>query len=364
MNHFFELLLLPLTLPLSWVYGAIVIIRNRLYDLGIFRSVQFDIPVVCVGNITVGGTGKTPHVEYLLNILVNEEEVIAVLSRGYMRKTSGFRYVQATDTVEAVGDEPLQIKRKFPQAIVAVDANRERGIRQLQKDYPHLKVVLLDDAFQHRQVNPSLSILLVDYNRPVWKDHLLPRGRLRDTRSQLKRADTIIVTKCPEKLSEEEKDTIEQWLNIQGFQQIYFSTFAYGDPVPMFTSLSGSVLDGTAKVLAVTGIARPKPFVDRLRSQYTSVQTLSFPDHHNFTDRDLRKMEHRATQADYLITTEKDSVRILQYRDTLTARTKEKMYYLPVIVKVLGNEIGFREDIAEILKGYESGDIPNRSTLS
>lgn len=350
MNRFFEIVLFPLTLPLSWVYGGLIITRNKLYDWGVFHSVRFDIPVICMGNITVGGTGKTPHIEYLVRLLEGDVPTVAVLSRGYGRKTAGFRYVQTSDTVEMVGDEPLQLKRKYPQTVVAVEIKREQGIRRLQQDYPGLKLILLDDAFQYRKVIPSLAIVLVDFNRPVWNDRLLPRGRLRDTRSQLRRADTIIVTKCPERLSADEQDSMERKLRLQGFQELYFSTITYADPLPVFATQQKPRFSAQSKVLALTGIAHPKPFIDRLRSHYQLVGSLAFPDHHDFTPNDILKVEQQASKADYVLTTEKDGMRLMQHANNLSACTKAKLYYLPIGVKLLSNEVLFVEDMQTIME--------------
>ncbi|MDR0581545.1 MAG: tetraacyldisaccharide 4'-kinase, partial [Prevotellaceae bacterium] len=197
--------------PFAWLYGTAVTLRNKCYDRHIFRSTAFPLPVIAVGNITAGGTGKTPHTELLVTLLRDERRP-AVLSRGYRRRTKGFRYVETTDTVAAAGDEPLQLKQKFPALTVAVDADRVHGIRQLMAAATPPEVIILDDAFQHRRVRPALSLLLIDYHRPLHRDHLLPWGRLRDRRNQLRRADIVCITKCPPGLTPGKQQEIAKYL--------------------------------------------------------------------------------------------------------------------------------------------------------
>ena len=221
--------------PFAWIYGAAVTLRNKCYDWQLFRSTAFPLPVIAVGNITAGGTGKTPHTELLVTLLRDERRP-AVLSRGYRRRTKGFRYVETTDTVAAAGDEPLQLKRKFPALTVAVDADRVHGIRQLMAAAEPPEVIILDDAFQHRRVRPSLSLLLIDYHRPLHRDHLLPRGRLRDRRNQLRRADVVCITKCPPQLTPAKQQEIAKRLPPRLRPQLFFTTFAYGAPQPVFDS--------------------------------------------------------------------------------------------------------------------------------
>ena len=221
--------------PFSLVYGLIVWLRNTLFDLQIIRSAEFPIPVISVGNITVGGTGKTPHTEYLVDLL-KEEFRVATLSRGYRRKTRSFILAGADPDVWEIGDEPVQIKNKYPETEVAVDRKRVNGIRQLLKRIPDLDVILLDDGYQHRYVKPGLSILLIDFNRPIWSDHLLPAGRLREPAYEKRRANIILITKCPDRLKPIERRIIVKDLKLYPFQHLYFTKLTYGQPVPVFSS--------------------------------------------------------------------------------------------------------------------------------
>lgn len=214
--------------PLSVLYGIGVSIRNRLFNLGILKTQEFDIPIICVGNITVGGTGKTPHTESLINELKNDYRV-ACLSRGYKRKTSGFVLATANSTANDIGDEPMQIKAKFPEITVAVDANRVRGIKKLMQLPEKPEVIILDDGFQHRYVKADINIMLIDYNRPIYEDHLLPLGRLRESIHAKDRANYIIVTKCPQNISPIEKRIILKHLNLKAYQQLLFSSMKYGE---------------------------------------------------------------------------------------------------------------------------------------
>ena len=228
----FRIIRRPALLPFSPFYGMVVRIRNLLFDINILRSTRFNIPVISVGNITVGGTGKTPHVEYLVQLLRNDYK-LAVLSRGYKRKTNQFILASKSSGITEIGDEPKQIKLKFPGVYVAVDSNRVRGIRTLMQSIHNLDMVILDDAYQHRYVKAGLSILLIDYNRPIFKDMLLPAGNLREPRNNLNRADIIIVTKCPEILTSSQRGDFITRLRPNSKQAIFFTKFAYGSPVPV-----------------------------------------------------------------------------------------------------------------------------------
>jgi tetraacyldisaccharide 4'-kinase len=302
-----------------------------LYDAGLLASYRFDIPVISVGNITVGGTGKTPHTEYLVEILSKDFNV-AVLSRGYKRQSRGFQYVERNDNVSKTGDEPLQIKRKYPDIIVAVDADRVQGIKRLQADYPHLDLILLDDAFQHRKVIPSLNIVLIDYNRPVWNDSILPAGRLRDCPSCLYRADILVVTKCPANISIDDKQRCEDILKKYN-KPVYFSCFVYGKGYPL--SGSAKSLFDSANILAVSGIANPSTFFEQLEKQYpeTVIEQITFPDHHAFSEKDIRTILKKA-DARTIVTTEKDSVRFISYFCEAKKQAPENIFYVPVKVKI------------------------------
>ena len=287
-------------LPLSWLYGLGVGIRNLMFDLGVLRSQSFSLPVICVGNLTVGGTGKTPHTEYLIRLLSQAHQV-AVLSRGYKRRTKGYRLATPLSTAQEIGDEPRQMKRKFPQIHMAVDGNRRRGIAQLMKAdvQPPAEVVILDDAFQHRYVQAGLNIVLTDYHRLVSLDRLLPAGRLREPKSGLRRADIVIVTKCPRRLTPTDCRDIEQSLGLAGSQKVFFTTYRY--PAHM---------DGLGpNPLLVTGIASPEQMAYDLRKLIPRFELMSFPDHHQFSEKDLQSIRQQAAGRT-ILTTEKDATRL------------------------------------------------------
>lgn len=293
-----------LLFPFSLLYATGVVIRNLLYDLSILTALPYPTPTLCVGNLSVGGTGKTPMIEYLIRMLKGRKT--AVLSRGYKRKSKGFRIANAHTTVADLGDEPFQLHQKFPSLTVAVDADRRYGIAQLQ----HLaqpEVILLDDAFQHRRVKPTLSILLTTYNCLFVNDWYLPTGTLRDEKRQAKRANIIIVTKSPATLSQTQRKAITRKLHPQPHQQILFSHLVYksqlkGTPNP---SLTLAQLPKT-KIALVTGIATPQPLINHLKSQGIAFQHFNYPDHHNFTQQQVQQFK----AFPLVLTTEKDYMRL------------------------------------------------------
>jgi len=332
-----------LLLPLSALYGLVTGIRNLLFDLGILPSVEFRIPVISVGNITVGGTGKTPHVEYLLGIL-KEQYKTASLSRGYLRKTNGFLIAGKSSTVDEIGDEARQVALKFPEVTVAVDANRVRGIDQLMNLDPELGVVVLDDAYQYRFGKPGLSILLVDYNRPLESDSLLPAGRLRESPTSRARADIIIVTKCPDRLKPVEQRDIIRTMDLRMHQHIYFTTIEYGELIPVFRQEKQRSLaefkEARKDVLMVTGIANPRPLKKYARNISPRVESIAFPDHHPYTAGDMNDIREKWLELGdpdaLVLTTEKDAMRMqmLDPADDL----KKALYYVEIKIRFLNNE--------------------------
>ena len=295
--------------PVSLLYGAGVYLRNWAYDLGIFSSTTYSTPTLSVGNLSLGGTGKTPMIEWLIRQLKDQKK-IAVLSRGYKRDTSGFLIAASTSTAAEIGDEPLQILRKFPGITLAVDANRRRGIQQLE-DQIKPDLILLDDAFQHRRVQPGFSILLTTYNCLYTDDWFLPTGTLRDSRNQAKRADLIIVTKCPPALSEVEMSDIKKKLKPKATQEVLFCTLQYADKVlGSFGERDLSELR-TAVAALVTGIANPEPLLNYLHKAGIEVRHHRYADHHKFTKDEMALFE----QEDFVLTTEKDFVRGLEALD-------------------------------------------------
>lgn len=319
----------PALFVFSWLYGFIVFIRNKFYDCGVFKSHEFQIPVICVGNITVGGTGKTPHVEYLVR-RYKEQYNLAVLSRGYGRKTKGFRYVRLEDSAKTVGDEPLQMKQKYSDVTFAVDEKRARGIQKLQDDGYDL--VILDDAFQHRAVKAFKSVVLMDYNRLPSKDYYLPSGNLREGRYALKRADSVLVTKCPQSLSDSDKKEIVDKNKIT--KPVFFTHFEYGK----FYSFEEKKLEGLLKdngALLVTGIANPKPLIKYVEACGAEVSTLSYPDHYDFKIKDLQKIgtqfDKLLGQRKIILTTEKDKVKLLPLLKS-DKKLLSHFYYIPIQV--------------------------------
>lgn len=324
--------------PLSFLYGIGVGIRNFCYDHNIFKHHTYNIPIISIGNISVGGTGKTPHTEFLIQKL-KEEFNIAVLSRGYKRKTKGFRIVKTTDKHFDSGDEPLQIKNKFPNIIVAVSENRAKGIEQLKKMYPNLNLIILDDAFQHRKVKPGLSILLNNYHHPIASDHLLPLGYLRENHSASHRAHVIIYSKCPESLKPIERRILSKQLDVRPFQYLFFSTLEYQDLSPVFDDNKKIELNELKNfnVLAISGIAKSKSFVDFIKSNSKNMIHLKFRDHHNFNAKDIKKIEknfNNITDEKIIIVTEKDAIR-LKSINLFNDEIKKYIYCVPIKVKLL-----------------------------
>jgi len=338
-------LLTFLLLPFSFVYGLAVMVRNFCFDTGILVSQHFPLPVIGVGNITAGGTGKTPHVEYIVNLL-KDTTCLAVLSRGYRRKSSGFVVASTVSGVEDVGDEPLQIKKKFPGIEVAVDTSRARGIRNICRINKKLQAVVLDDSFQHRWVKPGISVMLTDYNRPMKKDLLLPAGRLRERVSAKSRAEIVIITKCPPDIKPIERRIIKKDLNLFPWQSLYFSTFTYGTPLPVFAGapsfpereeLKGVKYD----ILMVTGIVAPRLLKKYLRGFSPRIIQITFPDHHSFRSRDIRRIiaawNEIKNDRKFFMTSEKDAMRLQKFTD-IDPGIKEKMYYVPVAVSFIDKD--------------------------
>ena len=354
-------------LPLSWCYGIGVRFRNMLFDMGALKSRAFSVPVISVGNITVGGTGKTPHVEHLLKLLLGIGKV-AVLSRGYKRSTSGFVLADETATAKTIGDEPMQLKEKFPKAVVAVDGNRVRGINTLLETEPDIDVILLDDAFQHRYVKPGINILLVDYHRLVIYDKLLPAGRLREPLNGKNRADMVIVTKCPKELKPMEYRVITRAMDLYPYQTLFFTTFDYSPLQPVFKHLQQGdrpTLETLPdyNILLLTGIASPRQLkedLERLAAPTPHLDPLAFPDHHSFSSKDVKRINSRfdaLPQPRCIITTDKDATR-LAMADGLSDDVKRSIYALPVHVSfMLGQEQTFNDTIVGYVRKNSRNSI-------
>lgn len=314
--------------PIAGVYFIIVKTRNLLYDCGLFHSFQPKIPTICVGNLTVGGTGKTPHIELLVKELSKKYQ-LAVLSRGYKRKSKGYKEIQVSDVASEAGDEPLQIKQKFSKTVVAVNADRKEGINQIAFSHPDTQIILLDDAFQHRKVSAGYNILLIDYNRPTWEDTMLPIGNLRDTSCQIKRANAVIITKCPPSITPLEKRLLSKKLSLFPYQMLLFSHIEYDVPQPLFETTKPYKKENTA--IAVSGIAEPAPFIEHVKTLSPNIETVAFPDHHNFAQKDIDKIVEATSSlsgAYNILTTEKDAKRLASI--DMPDEVKNYLYFVPI----------------------------------
>ncbi len=333
----------------SWLYSIGVYIRNMLYHYNLLRTTEVDIPTICVGNLAVGGTGKTPHTEYLIRLLHNDYKV-AVLSRGYKRKTKGIVLADASATADTIGDEPMQIHMHFPDVPICVSADRVAGVRYIQKHCPDVQVIILDDAYQHRAITCGYYVLLTAENNLYVNDHIMPWGRLREHAYRSHRADMVVVTKCSPKMQPIDRRNIIHSLNLASFQQLAFSWMRYGKIAPllsppqggrsmteMTTSDSppvGGVGGGCAwffRPLVLAGIAHPETMLDEVRSRYPQAQLLAFSDHHRFTKRDWKRVAriYEKHHCDAIITTEKDAVRLL-LQDEYIRRWGNQTYVLPI----------------------------------
>ena len=352
-------------LPFSWLYGLGVGIRNTLFDLGILKSRSFDVPVISVGNITVGGSGKTPHVEYLIRLLHNKYRV-AVLSRGYKRKTKGYILADENSTMSDIGDEPYQMHSKFKNVSIAVDRNRCNGIERLTNDEPtkDTDVILLDDAYQHRYVKPGINILLVDYHRLIIYDKLLPAGRLRESKEGKTRADIVIVTKCPKDLKPMSFRVLSRAMDLFPYQQLYFTCLKYGDLHALFNDSKRPLKDikPNEHTLLVTGIASPEQMVEDLSPYCKNITSLKFSDHHQFNADDVEKINSTFSMMQtprLIITTEKDATR-LENIEGLSEEVKNSIYTLPVEVQVMLDQ---QEKFDEVILSYVQKNSKN-STLT
>ena len=325
-----------LLFPFAVLYGCIMSVRNFLYNVNIFKSTAFTIPVICVGNLSTGGTGKSPMIELLVRILAPNYK-IATLSRGYKRTTRGFLEVSSSHPSTEVGDEPLQFKTNFSDLIVAVDENRRRGISTLLGNYPELEVVLLDDAFQHRKVKPRCSILLTTYDDLYTKDFVLPTGNLREFQTGAKRAEFIIVTKCPQSISEKKQFEIAKQIRPKTYQTLLFSSIFYSEFV--ISQGKRKALKNFNNFSLVTGIANPKPLVKHLNSLKKTFDHIKFPDHHEFSEKELELLQ----QKDTILTTQKDYVRLKSKLEV------KNLYYLPIESKILNNAIAFENTLMKHL---------------
>lgn len=321
--------------PFSLIYGLIMHIRNKLFDWQILSSAEYPIPVISIGNLSTGGTGKTPHTEYLINLLQKHKN-IAVLSRGYKRKTKGFQLASETSSADDVGDEPLQIKRKFPDVLVAVHEKRRKGIDRILKDHPNINTIILDDAFQHRYVKPGLNLLLTEYYKPFFNNFLLPCGNLRESTSGIRRAHAIIVTKTPAVFSPLEKRFFLQKLKPYRPSNIFFSGLRYGKPVPVWQSVKKNTTGRFKTIYLLTGIANPDALEQYLQGQCEDLHLYTYHDHHRFSLRELMKLRNHfiadISHSKAIITTEKDAMR-LQTDEARKLFDGIPTFYIPIHVR-------------------------------
>ncbi|MEZ7712480.1 tetraacyldisaccharide 4'-kinase [Segatella salivae] len=351
-------------IPLSWLYGIGVGFRNQLFNIGLLKQHDYDIPIISVGNITVGGAGKTPHVEYLIRLLKDKVKV-AVLSRGYKRKTHGYVLANDSSTVTDIGDEPYQMKQKYQDVHIAVDKKRVDGIAHITGDAEtnDTDVILLDDAFQHRYVKPGINILLVDYHRLIIYDKLLPAGRLREPQSGKNRADIVIITKCPKDLKPMEFRVLTKAMNLYPYQSLYFTTIEYESLIPLFAKEKSAIEKEALEdkhVMLITGIASPKQIIIDLKPHVKEMTTLAFSDHHQFKSKDIMKINEtfNAIKGEKIIvTTEKDATRLEQL-EGLCEEVKQNLYVLPIKVKFMINqEEEFNDKIIDYVRKNSRNSI-------
>jgi tetraacyldisaccharide 4'-kinase len=341
-------------LPLAWIYGIAVRMRHWLFNKGYLKSTSFQIPVISIGNLSLGGTGKTPFVEYLIRLLT-EHYKVATLSRGYGRKTTGFLIGDQFSGHEDVGDEPMQYLKKFGSKItVAVDEDRCRGVKYLMENDDNLNVILLDDAFQHRYIKPGFSILLTDYHKLYQEDYLLPTGTLRDVVSAARRADIIVVTKTHRVLSPISKQRVLDVLQPSDNQPVYFSFLDYGQLVPFPGSEEFEVPKDISKIIMFTGIVNHSPLEEHLRFQCNELVSFNFPDHHIYSKKDLQKIKKAYNDAyerkKLIVTTEKDAMRLLN-SPYLSELKYLPLFYIPIQVRLHGTDAAnFDKQIVEYVK--------------
>lgn len=332
-------------LPCSKIYGMVTYMRNKFFEWGILKSVSFDVPVIVVGNVSVGGTGKTPHVEYVASLMMSTHRV-AVLSRGYKRSTKGFVMADDRSSPRDIGDESYQIYHKFDGKVrVAVCEDRVSGIRKLLEIDPGINLIILDDAFQHRYVRPRVSIVVAEYRNPVYEDKMLPYGRLRENRRSIYRADIVVVTKCPENLKPMDYRVQARNYDLFPYQHLYFSRFSYRPLKPVFPDNASSFpyldyLTSDDSLLAVAGIGNPRPFVRYLKSFDAVVKVDVYPDHHSYTRKDFEHLLNRYHSLKghhkIIVTTEKDAVRMIN-NPYFPHELKSITYYLPIEVEMVDN---------------------------
>ena len=341
-----------LLFPFSLIWWLIISIRNFFYDKGWLKSFEFDFPIILVGNIGTGGTGKTPHIEYLIRMLKQNYKV-ATLSRGYKRKLKGYALSTELSLVEDIGDEPKQFKQKFPAIEVAVSENRVNGVYYLLNDEPATQVILMDDGFQHRRIKPGLQIILTEYSNLFSDDLILPAGNLREPQSGKKRADIIIVSKCPATITESEKNNIEQKLNLRSGKHLFFTTFEFQPIKPLFDDQQKKELLKGDKAVLITGIADATLLKTYLKNHCELIRSVSFRDHHYFSIQDIGRM---GRESKTIVSTEKDAMRLMEQIEEIH-KNGLSVFIVPVSVRFLFNgEITFNHLITTYIKRYQTNN--------
>lgn len=335
-----------LLLPFSGLYWLGTSIRNACYNTGLMRTTSFNLPIINVGNLSVGGTGKSPHVMYLIDLLKNER-MVSTLSRGYGRKTKGFKVANYDSKVYDIGDEPLQFFRRFKnRVLIAVCEDRVYGVEKIIKNF-YPGIIILDDAFQHRRIKAGFNIVLTDFNQPYYNDYLLPAGDLRESRSGSKRADIIIVTKCPDSISSDKQAELLKGINLQSHQSLFFSKIVYDNIIiSHFNTMAHEQWKDTNVVL-VTGIAKPLPLVEFVEANFADVLHLEYPDHHNFKETEIDYICKRFNDTEgrkIILTTEKDYMRLLE-----EASLKQDLFYLPIRIE-LNDKEKFNQTILDYVR--------------
>lgn len=343
--------------PFSLLYGIGISLRNFFYSRGLLKGVEFSVPLISVGNLSVGGAGKTPHIEYLIRLLKDYIEV-ATLSRGYRRKTRGYLEITPRMTAEQAGDEPLQFKRKFPDIMVAVSESRTFAIPKMLMDRPGLQAILLDDAFQHRSIKPGLNILLTEYSRPFTRDYLLPSGRLREWRSAYRRADIIIISKCPPELASEERERFLEEIRPLPHQKVYFSYYTYGHPYYILNPNYRIELKPDTDALLISAIANTDYLLTYLEEQAGSLQVMEYEDHHYFSKYDVGQLkasfDRMESASKAILTTEKDAMRLELHRDYLIEH-RLPVFVVPAEVRFhFGEGPAFDEDVRRFLLNFKA----------
>jgi len=345
----FKSLIYFLLIPLSFIYGSITAIRNLLFDYGIFKSVSHNIPIICIGNLSAGGTGKTPHTQYIINLLKTDYKV-AILSRGYGRKTSNLQIVESTSKPSEVGDEPLQLKQNNPDCLVAVEKNRNKGVKKILKDFPETNVILLDDGYQHRWIKAGFNILITPYASPYYKDSLMPVGNLRERKKGAERANTIVFSKTPENINPTLKKGMLERLHLFAHQKAYFSHINYCTWRCISTNKEFTS-DQKYSITLVSGIVNPKPLVEQLENKGHTISQITFKDHHSYTTYDAQKIlaKYNADESakKLILTTEKDATKL---RELLAHFEDANFYYIPIDIAFSEQEIFDRKILNYVAK--------------